>query len=80
MCNFKGDGDLNNLKKRRKELQLTQKELAVKAAISERHYQKIETAISIPAVDVAIRLAKALCTTVEDLFETGECNRQFFTK
>lgn len=78
MRNFKGDGDLNNLKKRRQELQLTQKELARKAAISERHYQKIETAISMPAVDIAIRLAEALHTTVESLFlfGAGSCNRR----
>ncbi len=56
------------LKERRKKTSLTQVEVAIKAGITPRHYQRLERGDSIPNVKLAKRIAKALGTTVEDLF------------
>ena len=47
----------------------TQMQIAKEAKISIAQYQNIEYGISKPRVDVAIRIAKALKTTVEKLFD-----------
>lgn len=60
----------SKLKERRLEQGLTQVEVANKANISERYYQKLETQNSTPAVDIAIKLANILDSTVESLFGT----------
>lgn len=57
------------LKKTRKKLQLTQLEIAKIAKIKERSYQYIEANERTPNVKLAIRIAKALNSTVEELFE-----------
>ena len=44
-------------------------QIAKEAKISIAQYQNIEYGISKPRVDVAIRIAKALKTTVEKLFD-----------
>lgn len=58
----------NNLSSRRKELKLTQLQIANAIGISESHYQSYEYGLHIPSVYVAIRLAQVLQTTVEELF------------
>lgn len=60
----------NNLKEAREKLGLTQSQVAEKAGIPYRSYQNYELEINIPTVDIAIKIAKALKTTVEKLFGT----------
>lgn len=56
------------LKKRRKEIGLTQVKVAEKAKITVVCYQRYETGERIPRADTAKLIAKALDTTVEKLF------------
>ena len=56
------------LKKRREERGLTQVEIAKKAGISWRAYQTYEAGDRIPKADTAKLVAKALDSTVEELF------------
>ena len=52
----------------RKNAGLTQSELAAAVGISRQAYTAIETGKSVPSTEIALRLAYALKTTVEDLF------------
>ncbi len=56
------------LKKRRKKIGLTQVKVAEKAKITVVCYQRYETGERIPRADTAKLIAKALDTTVEELF------------
>lgn len=56
-----------NIKKRRKEMGLTQQELADKLDISLNFMGKIEVAFSKPALDTLIKIAEVLNTSVSDL-------------
>lgn len=56
------------LKGRREKQGLTQVQVAEKARISERYYQSIEAGTSKPTVDIAKLIARALNSTVEELF------------
>lgn len=56
-----------NIKKRRKELQLTQQELADKLNMSLNFVGKIEVAFSKPSLDTLIEIANKLDTTVSYL-------------
>lgn len=56
-----------NIKTRRKELRLTQQELADKLDMSLNFIGKIEVAFSKPSLDTLIEIAKALDTTVSEL-------------
>jgi len=56
-----------NIKKRRKQINLTQQELADIACISLNFMGKIEVAFSKPSLDTLILIAKALNTTVSEL-------------
>ena len=56
-----------NIKLKRKELGLTQQELADKIDISLNFMGKIEVAFSKPSLETLIQLADALNTTVSDL-------------
>lgn len=58
----------NNIKKIRSNKNVTQKELAQKSKIGQSTISEIEKGTHIPRVDTAIRLARALEVTVEDLF------------
>lgn len=58
----------NNLKAIRKKRGFTQVQVADKAQLTERGYQYIESARRTPNVYLAIKIAKALNTTVEELF------------
>ena len=59
---------MNLLKKRRKELNLTQKEVATELGISWQAYQRYETNKVTPTVYMALKIANALNTAVEDIF------------
>ena len=54
--------------KARKKEGLKQVKIAYKANISERYYQQLEAGTSNPTVDIAKLIAKALNSTVEELF------------
>lgn len=56
----------------RKRVGLTQTELSNKVGISRRALSSIEKSISIPSVDIALKLATILNTTVEDLFRVSD--------
>lgn len=56
------------LLKARQRLELTQVETAKRAEITVRAYQKYENEGQTPNAKVAIRIAKALASTVENLF------------
>lgn len=58
----------NNIKEVRQEKGFTQVQVAEKAQITERGYQYIEASKRIPNVYIAVRIAQALNTTVEELF------------
>lgn len=56
------------LRARRLQCGLTQAELAVRAGVSRQLVAAVESGHNMPAADAAVRLARALATTVEDLF------------
>ncbi len=56
----------------RKRIGLTQTELSNRVGISRRALSSIEKSISIPSVDIALKLAATLNTTVENLFVFNE--------
>ncbi|MBQ8497809.1 MAG: helix-turn-helix transcriptional regulator [Clostridia bacterium] len=59
----------NKISEIRKQNNLTQPQLAEKAKLSNyTALQRYERGVVIPGVDVALRLARALNTTVEELF------------
>ena len=60
---------MNNLKKRREELSLTQKQVADALDMNIRLYQYYEAGQRQPSVQTAIRIAEVLQTTVEKLFK-----------
>ncbi len=64
----------NQLKKYRKKQDLSQVKLAQIVGISETHYQRIEYGISKPNVELALLIAQALQTTVEELFPLSQRN------
>lgn len=61
------------ISQRRRELNLKQFEVEEKAEIGYKYLSNIERGISIPSVEVIIRLAKALDTT-PDTFLVGVCS------
>lgn len=58
----------NRLKEKRLALNKTQAEVAIAAGVMETSYQRYEYGTVLPNVVVAIRIAKVLNTTVEELF------------
>lgn len=58
----------NNLKKIRRQIGLTQVQVAKKANISETSYQRIEYGLQHPSLATALLIAQTLQTTVEELF------------
>lgn len=57
-----------NLKNRREKMGITQVQVAEKSHITVRNYQRIEKGIQDPKTTVSILIAKALNTTVEEIF------------
>jgi len=58
----------SQLRRRRVECGLTQAELAARAGVSRQLVAAVEAARNVPAVDAALALARALSTSVEELF------------
>ena len=56
----------------RRKLSLTQKQVAREVNVTERLFQYYEYGTVIPSVVVAIRIARVLKTTVEELFPVDE--------
>lgn len=56
------------LQSKRKKMGLTQVEVAEKARVSGRAYQQYESGERVPRADTAKLIAKALNSTVEELF------------
>lgn len=59
----------NNLEKLRKSAGLTQQELSESAEVSRKSINAIENGIYIPSTVLALKIAKTLKCTVEDLFK-----------
>ena len=59
----------NNLQKLRKSAGLTQQELSESAEVSRKSINAIENGIYIPSTVLALKIAKTLKCTVEDLFK-----------
>lgn len=57
------------LQKTREKTGLTQVQVAIKANVSERSYQDYEAGRRVPNATTAILIAKALNSTVEELFK-----------
>ena len=62
----------NRLAERRKELKLMQEQVAQKLNMSLVYYQGLEYGLHEPSVYVALRIARALDTTVEEVFPIEE--------
>lgn len=62
---------LNKKLKAKRELSnLTQEDISNKAAISTRTYQNYELGLRSPKVEIAIKIAEILDSTVEELFRS----------
>lgn len=62
----------NRLREERARLDLTQAELAVLVGVSRKTINTVENGVFIPSTVLALRLARALDTTVEKLFQLAE--------
>lgn len=60
--------NITKLKKRREEQALTQVEVAKRAGVTERSYQRYEAGQRLPNVKIAQKLANTLNTTIDALF------------
>jgi DNA (cytosine-5)-methyltransferase 1 len=63
---------ISNVETQRKRVGLTQIELSERVGVSRRALSSIEKSVAIPSVDIALKLALALNTSVEDLFSLDE--------
>ena len=59
---------MNELKKRREALGLTQKQVAERIGIMQQAYSRYECSERLPNVKLGIKIAQALETTVEELY------------
>lgn len=59
----------NRLKEERARLNLTQADLATMVGVSRKTINTVENGVFIPSTVLALRLARALDTTVESLFQ-----------
>ena len=60
---------LNNLKEIRRSSGLTQKELSESAEVSRKSINAIENGIYVPSTVLALKIARTLNCSVEDLFQ-----------
>ena len=60
---------LNNLEELRKAAGLTQQELPESAEVSRKSINAIENGVYVPSTVLALKIAKTLNCTVEDLFK-----------
>ena len=58
----------NRIKQRRTELGLTQAELAEQVGVTRKTVNTVENGVFVPSTLLALKLARALETPVEDLF------------
>lgn len=65
-----------NVELQRKRMGLTQTELSTRVGISRRALSSIEKSTAIPSVDIALKLASILNTTVENLFTLGDTKNE----
>src|SRR5688572_22736204 len=61
-----------SLRERREAIGLSQADLAERASVSRATIGAVEQGRQVPAADAAVRIARALGTTVEALFARGE--------
>jgi putative transcriptional regulator len=61
----------NRLREERARLNITQAELAAMVSVSRKTINTVENGVFVPSTVLALRLAKALGTTVESVFELG---------
>lgn len=61
---------MSKLKERREALGLTQRQVAEKIGIAESAYQRYERGVREPSISMALRLAKALNATAEELYSS----------
>ena len=59
----------NRLREERARLGLTQAELAERVGVSRKTINTVENGVFVPSTALALRLARALGTTVEQLFQ-----------
>lgn len=59
----------NKLREERARRNLTQADLASLVGVSRKTINTVENGVFIPSTDLALRLARALKTSVEDLFQ-----------
>ena len=59
----------NRLREERAKRNLTQADLATMVGVSRKTINTVENGVFIPSTTLALRLARALGTTVEDLFQ-----------
>jgi putative transcriptional regulator len=62
----------NRLRERRARLSLTQADLAAMVVVSRKTINTVENGVFIPSTVLALRLARALGTSVETLFQLPE--------
>ena len=60
---------LNNLEELRKAAELTQQELSESAEVSRKSINAIENGVYVPSTVLALKIAKTLNCSVEDLFK-----------
>jgi putative transcriptional regulator len=60
---------LNNLEEYRKSVGLTQQELSVFAQVSRKSINAIENGVYVPSTVLALKIAKTIGCSVEDLFK-----------
>jgi putative transcriptional regulator len=65
---------LNNLEEFRKAANLTQQELSESAEVSRKSINAIENGIYVPSTVLALKIAKTLSCSVEELFKLPEEN------
>jgi len=62
----------NRLREERRERHLTQADLATMVGVSRKTINTVENEVFIPSTVLALRLARALGTTVENLFQLSD--------
>jgi putative transcriptional regulator len=62
----------NRLREERARLELTQAELAERVGVSRKTINTVENGVFIPSTVLALRLARALRTPVEKLFQLAD--------
>ena len=60
---------INNLEKLRKSSGLTQQDLSLAAEVSRKSINAIENGVYVPSTVLALKIARTLSCSVEDLFE-----------